>query len=95
MTQRSIYIAGHKTSLNLEDAFWEGLKEIATERDATLSELVTSIDADRRHTNLSSTIRLFVLDHYRSRIDATADESKPGALGKRASNPAGGLTRSQ
>jgi predicted DNA-binding ribbon-helix-helix protein len=64
--KRSIVIAGHKTSVSLEDAFWWGLKDIAGTRDLTLSELVAAIDSERRHGNLSSAIRLFVLDHYRS-----------------------------
>jgi predicted DNA-binding ribbon-helix-helix protein len=66
VVKRSIVIAGHKTSVSLEDAFWKGLKEIAGLRDATLSDLVASIDADRQHGNLSSAIRLFVLDYYRN-----------------------------
>jgi len=67
VVKRSIVIAGHKTSVSLEDAFWTGLKEIAKDREMTLSDLVASIDIDRRHGNLSSTIRLLVLDHhYRS-----------------------------
>jgi predicted DNA-binding ribbon-helix-helix protein len=66
VVKRSIVIAGHKTSVSLEDAFWTGLKEIATRRDMTLSDLVASIDTDRRQGNLSSAIRLFVLDHYRA-----------------------------
>lgn len=69
VVKRSIVIAGHKTSVSLEDAFWKGLKEIATSREMTLSDLVASIDTDRRHGNLSSAIRLFVLDHYRAQID--------------------------
>lgn len=72
VVKRSIVIAGHKTSVSLEDAFWMGLKEIATGRDMTLSDLVASIDTDRRHGNLSSAIRLYVLDHYRAR---TGDEA--------------------
>ena len=68
VVKRSIVIAGHKTSVSLEDAFWKGLKEIADARDMTLSELVASIDSDRRHGNLSSAIRLFVLDHFRSHL---------------------------
>jgi Uncharacterized protein related to arylsulfate sulfotransferase involved in siderophore biosynthesis len=67
--KRSIVIAGHKTSVSLEDAFWQGLKDIAVTRDMTLSELVATIDTDRRHGNLSSGIRLFVLDHYRSQTE--------------------------
>lgn len=65
VVKRSIVIAGHKTSVSLEDAFWKGLKDIANDRAITLSELVASIDTDRRLGNLSSAIRLFVLDHYR------------------------------
>jgi predicted DNA-binding ribbon-helix-helix protein len=68
VVKRSIVIAGHKTSVSLEDEFWKGLKEIATDRDMTLSDLVATIDTDRRHGNLSSAIRLFVLNHYRGRI---------------------------
>ena len=64
--KRSIVIACHKTSVSLEDAFWKGLKDIARSSDRTLSELVAAIDLERRHGNLSSAIRLFVLDHYRN-----------------------------
>ena len=66
VVKRSIVIAGHKTSVSLEDAFWKGLKEIAGDRDMTLSDLVATIDSERQHGNLSSAIRLFVLDHYRN-----------------------------
>ncbi len=66
VVKRSIVIAGHKTSVSLEDAFWKGLKDLATSRDMTLSDLVATIDTDRRHGNLSSAIRLFVLDQYRA-----------------------------
>ena len=66
VVKRSIVIAGHKTSVSLEDAFWTCLKEIAGSRDITLSDLVASIDTDRRVGNLSSAIRLFVLDYYRT-----------------------------
>jgi predicted DNA-binding ribbon-helix-helix protein len=65
VVKRSIVVAGHKTSVSLEDAFWTGLKEIAGERGMTLSELVATIDTGRDHGNLSSAIRLFVLGHYR------------------------------
>jgi predicted DNA-binding ribbon-helix-helix protein len=65
VVERSIVIAGHKTSVSLEDAFWKGLKEIAGGRDMTLSELVATIDSECSHGNLAAAIRLFVLDHYR------------------------------
>jgi predicted DNA-binding ribbon-helix-helix protein len=64
---RSIVLAGHKTSVSLEDEFWAGLKEIAKAQRKTLSELVNSIDIDREQANLSSAIRLFVLNHYQAR----------------------------
>jgi predicted DNA-binding ribbon-helix-helix protein len=62
--KRSIIIARHKTSVSLEDAFWNALKEIATAQGRTLSDLITSIDVDRRHINLSSCLRLYVLDFF-------------------------------
>jgi predicted DNA-binding ribbon-helix-helix protein len=71
VSKRSIVIAGHKTSVSLEDVFWNCLKEIATERDVTLAELVAKIDGDRQHANLSSAIRLFVLGVYQDRTQET------------------------
>ena len=68
VVKRSIVVAGHKTSVSLEDAFWKGLKEIAGGRDVTLSDLVAAIDSERQQGNLSSAIRLFVLDFYRSQL---------------------------
>jgi predicted DNA-binding ribbon-helix-helix protein len=67
VVKRSIIIAGHKTSVSLEEAFWRALKEIAVDRQITVSDLVGAIDARRQHGNLSSAIRLFVLDHYQAR----------------------------
>jgi predicted DNA-binding ribbon-helix-helix protein len=68
VVKRSIVVAGHKTSVSLEDEFWKGLKEIAGGRDTTLSDLVATIDTRRQHGNLSSAIRLFVLDFYRKEL---------------------------
>ena len=79
VVKRSIVIAGHKTSVSLEDAFWKGLKDIAGERETTLSDLVAAIDSERQHGNLSSAIRLFVLDFYRNRLS----EPKEGRDGSR------------
>jgi predicted DNA-binding ribbon-helix-helix protein len=67
--QRSVVIAGHKTSISLEDAFWECLRRIANERGQTLSALIGRIDTDRERANLSSAIRLFVLGFYRDHPD--------------------------
>lgn len=83
VVKRSIVITGHKTSVSLEDAFWSGLKDIAGSQNMTLSELVASIDADRRQGNLSSAIRLFVLDHYRN---AAGGEGKQSGSAREASS---------
>ena len=79
VVKRSIVIAGHKTSVSLEDAFWSALKEIAITRRMTLSDLVGSIDTDRQHGNLSSAIRLFVLDHYQCRTSNDSETTSPPA----------------
>ena len=65
--KRSIIVGGHKTSVSLEEAFWNAMKEISAQRDMTPSELVGEIDSNRQQGNLSSAIRLFVLDYFRSR----------------------------
>jgi len=70
--KRSIVVRGHKTSVSLEDAFWAGLKEIAKRRDVSLSAIVADIDSDRDSGNLSSTIRLFVLESARAQGVASA-----------------------
>jgi len=80
VVKRSIVIAGHKTSVSLEDAFWKGLKEIAGDRNITLSDLVASIDTDRQQGNLSSAIRLFVLDHYRALMTPAVASTVPRDL---------------
>jgi predicted DNA-binding ribbon-helix-helix protein len=67
VVKRSIVVAGHKTSVSLEDAFWNR-KEIVRERHMTLSELVAEIDAQRQLGNLSSALRLFVLEFYRTQL---------------------------
>jgi predicted DNA-binding ribbon-helix-helix protein len=72
VVKRSVVIDGHKTSISLEDAFWKGLKEIAGVRKMSLSDLISSIDAERKHANLSSAIRLFILDFHRSHLEQAA-----------------------
>ena len=74
VVKRSIVVAGHKTSVSLEDAFWSGLKEISNERHMSLSESVAAINSQRQHGNLSSAIRLFVLDFYRNGRTEQKDE---------------------
>lgn len=65
VVKRSIIVGGHRTSVSLEDEFWASLRDIANERGRTISELVSGIDAGRPYGNLSSALRLFVLQHYR------------------------------
>jgi predicted DNA-binding ribbon-helix-helix protein len=77
VVKRSIVVAGHKTSVSLEDAFWNGLKEISGLRNMTMSELVGEIDHNRQQGNLSSAIRLFVLDHFKNSVVTTALDSLP------------------
>ena len=67
VVKRSVVVAGHKTSVSLEEAFWNGMKEISEERGMTLSDLVGEIDTKRQQGNLSSAIRLFVLEHFKDR----------------------------
>jgi predicted DNA-binding ribbon-helix-helix protein len=67
VSKHSIFIAGRKTSVGLEDEFWDGLKEGAVARNIRLDTLVTKIDSKRQQANLSSAIRLFVLDFYQRR----------------------------
>jgi len=62
--KRSVLIAGHPTSLSLEAEFWSALQEIARRRGQSLNRLVASVDA-ARNGNLSSALRVFVLDCYR------------------------------
>jgi predicted DNA-binding ribbon-helix-helix protein len=63
--KRSVSIAGHATSFSLEAEFWAALQEIARRRGLSLNRLVASVDAERRG-NLSSALRIFVLEAYRS-----------------------------
>ena len=90
VVKRSIVVAGHKTSVSLEEAFWNGMKEISGTRDMTLSELVGEIDSNRQQGNLSSAIRLFVLDFYRSQPadDGAGHRGAPNIATTRAASTA-------
>ncbi len=79
VVKRSVMVGGHKTSVSLEDAFWDSLKEIAARHGVTLAAQLTSIDMQRKTDNLSSAIRLFVLDYFRTRAISLVmiGESRP------------------
>ena len=86
VVKRSIMLARHKTSVSLEDPFWEGLKEIAKDQRKTLSDLVGSIDTNRKHGNLSSALRLFVLNHYQAQAASHLRDGGPSAMVAHASH---------
>ena len=67
VVKRSVVVNGHKTSVSLEREFWNGMKEIASSRNLTLSDLVAEIDEDRQQGNLSSALRIHVLEYYQKR----------------------------
>lgn len=68
MKKRSVSIAGHQTSVSLEEPFWDALRELAVARGVTAAALIADIDA-ARSGNLSSAIRVFVLNAYRFPAD--------------------------
>lgn len=78
VTKRSIVIAGHKTSVSLEDAFWDELKMFAEQQRMTLSSVVNDIDTKRDGGNLSSAIRLFVLERARARAMEISAQCQKG-----------------
>ena len=80
--KRSIVIGSQKTSISLEDNFWACLRQIARERTTTASELIGMLDAGRNGGNLSSTIRVFVLEHYRKNVASTALTSRAAQFGQ-------------
>jgi predicted DNA-binding ribbon-helix-helix protein len=80
IVKRSVVIDGHKTSVSLEDDFWQSLKVIGKGQHKTLSNLVADINTNRLQGNLSSAIRLFVLEHFRSQTGLGSHE-RPAAAG--------------
>ncbi len=65
--KRSFTIAGHKTSISLEAAFWDALKDAASTKQMSVAELVSNIDTTRGDANLSSAVRVWVLEYYKQR----------------------------
>ena len=86
VAKHSVVLAGHKTSISLEDEFWRALKDIASSRRTTLRDLINSIDIDREQGNLSSAIRLFVLNHYKAGAASHLSDSRPSAIIAHASH---------
>lgn len=70
--KRSVVVAGRKTSVSIEDAFWSSVRSISAERRIPVKTLIEEIDRSRAGGNLSSSIRLAVLFHYQDRAAAGA-----------------------
>jgi predicted DNA-binding ribbon-helix-helix protein len=79
--KRSIIISGRKTSISIEDEFWDGFREIAAQQGVTMSTLASTIYTNLQHLNLSSAIRLFVLEHYRAQADPRRSVEDPNEKG--------------
>lgn len=74
--KRTVYVDGRKTQITLEDSFWTTLKEIAQTQGVMVSQVVTEIEKSRQGGNLSSAVRIFVLDRVRSKkAGSTAEEN--------------------
>ena len=78
--KRSIVVGRHKTSVSLEDVFWQELRQIAHDLGLHLSQLVARIDAERQHGNLSSAIRLFVFEQRCKSTDASSRDEQPASV---------------
>jgi predicted DNA-binding ribbon-helix-helix protein len=70
--KHSLTIAGHRTSVSLEQVFWQALKSLADNRGVSLAALIAEVDAGRGEANLSSAIRVFVLKSVRNAATASA-----------------------
>ena len=68
--KRSLTLRGHRTSVSLEDAFWQAFKDIAEEKQQPINALAADIDAERElETGLATAIRLYVLDYYKRKSE--------------------------
>jgi predicted DNA-binding ribbon-helix-helix protein len=77
VTKRSVVIGGHKTSVSLEEQFWSEVRAIAEAERITVSNLLRRIDRERSNANLSSSIRVYVLEHVRDRLrDVLRDQEQ-------------------
>lgn len=91
IAKRSVVIGGHKTSVSLEEPFWQGVRDITAIRNITVSELLREIDEKRSYANLSSAVRVFVLENAREKAEAVRShrQNEIGATLPRALPPSG------
>src|SRR5262249_55871141 len=87
VAKHSVVIHGHKTSISLEDAFWRDLKDIAHAQRASLGGLVERIDKTRDRRNLSSAIRLFVLEHFKMNGSSRSGHAAVSVEGTQVAEP--------
>jgi predicted DNA-binding ribbon-helix-helix protein len=85
-SKRSVVIGGHKTSVSLEEPFWQAIREITAARSTTVAALLNEIDRNRRQANLSSAVRVYVLQQVRDRATAAAERraGEPGGVAARS-----------
>ena len=76
IVKRSITVHRHKSSVSLEDTFWSGLREIARAQGCSVPNLIAEIDKGRQVGNLSSAIRIFVLEHFRAKASGQAESGR-------------------
>lgn len=80
ITKRSVVLDHHKTSISLEDEFWNGVRAIAERKNIKLTELLAQIDSERTHSNLSSAIRVFVLNETRAQAAVQPEPQPSGGV---------------
>lgn len=68
IVKHSVSIAGHQTSISLEEIFWDSLRQIAKERNMPMRGLIAEIDSGRQEQNLSSAIRVYILQDMQKRL---------------------------
>lgn len=90
--KRSVMIAGHRTSVSLEAEFWSALQEIAREREQSVQALIGAIDSERGERNLSSALRIFVLNAFRGAHEPSERPlSDRAGIGQGVQEPGGGM----
>jgi predicted DNA-binding ribbon-helix-helix protein len=85
--KRSVYVDGHKTSVSLENEFWDGLREVARHKNLTASALVATIASGQNRNNLSSAVRVFVLNHYRTQCGQKILSNEPARIARPQARP--------
>ena len=70
LVKHSVVVAGHRTSISLENLFWYALKEQAADRGLSVANLIRAVDETREGVNLSSALRVYVLRTALNRVGA-------------------------